>query len=281
MNDLRSVLWLGGPPAAGKSTVAQRIARRHGLRWYNSDAHTWEHRDRAVARGHPAAIRYERTPVPERWSTSLEERLVMSLHHERGPMVLEDLRTLPPAPLTIAEGTPITPQITGPHSGVWLLPTPEVQRSRLARRDLLPEVRELYEYLADEIATQVGKHEARTVIIDGSRSVEEVAAEVEALFADALAEGPRAMSPAERRRMLRYANRSFVSQYLTFFTRPWARALGGTGDVVLPFLCECAHESCQENVEFAVADFREPPDGISPAVLAPGHTGTPGDQPLL
>ncbi|MGP3978972.1 hypothetical protein ACTWQF_34155 [Streptomyces sp. 8N114] len=196
----------------------------------------------------------------------------MSLHYERGLMVLEDLHALPSAPLTIAEGTPITPQVAGLSCAVWLIPTPEVQRARLAERDLLPGVHELYQHVGDKIIAQVEKHKghAMTVPVDG-RSVEEITAEVEGIFANALVEGPRATTAAEKREMLRYANRAFVSQYLTFFTRPWAQALGDARDVVLPFLCECADWRCQEQVNLAVADFREPPNEASPAVLAPGH----------
>ena len=51
---LNHVLRIGGGSAAGKTTVARRIARRHGLRWNNADARTWEHRDRALRDGHSA-----------------------------------------------------------------------------------------------------------------------------------------------------------------------------------------------------------------------------------
>jgi replication-associated recombination protein RarA len=59
VRSLPNVLWLGGPPRSGKTTIARRIARRHGLRWYNADAHTWEHRDRALAAGSEPALRWE------------------------------------------------------------------------------------------------------------------------------------------------------------------------------------------------------------------------------
>jgi len=68
----------------------------------------------------------------------------MSLHHERGPMITDDLRALPRWPLTIAEGTPVTPPAAHAYGrahgrSVWLLPTPEFQRARLRERGIPPE----------------------------------------------------------------------------------------------------------------------------------------------
>lgn len=271
MDDLGSVMWLGGPPGVGKTTVARLLARRHGLRWYNADARTWVHRDRAIAAGHPAAIRYEEMPVPDRWSAPMEERLAMSLHHERGPMVRDDLLALPTAPLTIAEGTPITPKAVGSGRALWLIPTPELQLARLEERDLLPGVRELHEKLRDEITAEVKQFGGETVVVDGSCSLETVVAKVEYHFAGRLAGGPVATCQMERRRLLRHANRALVDQYETFFTRAWAQALGDTSDVVLSFSCECARSSCEEQIDLAVADFPAPPDDASPPLLAPGH----------
>jgi cytidylate kinase len=52
---VRHTLWIGGAPASGKTTVATRIARRHGLRLYSADTRTREHRDpRARWAGHGA-----------------------------------------------------------------------------------------------------------------------------------------------------------------------------------------------------------------------------------
>ena len=129
MNATRYAVWIGGPPGSGKSSIAKRIARRHGLRWYNADAHTWRHRDRALRGGNEAARRWERLKPEERWTKpSPEEQLAMSLHFERGPMIVEDVRRLPPTPLAIVEGSTVSPSIvsagiTERSHTVWLQPT--------------------------------------------------------------------------------------------------------------------------------------------------------------
>lgn len=63
---MADALWIGGPPGAGKTTVATRLMRRHGLRLYSSDTQTWAHRDRALAAGNAAAARWESLTPAER-----------------------------------------------------------------------------------------------------------------------------------------------------------------------------------------------------------------------
>jgi len=47
MNDvrhmLRHVLWIGGPPDAGKTTVADLLGRAHRLPVYHFDRHEMDH----------------------------------------------------------------------------------------------------------------------------------------------------------------------------------------------------------------------------------------------
>ncbi|MER6311239.1 hypothetical protein [Streptomyces sp. NPDC001657] len=211
-------------------------------------------------------------PIKERWTVPMADRLAMSLHYERGPMIVDDLLGLPSKPVTVAEGTPITPSIARYGCrAVWLLPAPELQRTRLIERGLPNGVRELYEHLRRVITDQVEMYGSRRLILDGYQSVEDTVAEVEDLFADALADGDTATTAMERRQLLRYANYALVSQYLTFYARPWAQSLGDVQTTVLEFACECASTGCEEQVELAVADFPQRGDGTSALVLAPGH----------
>jgi hypothetical protein len=266
---LRDVLWIGGPPGTGKTAVATRIARRHGLRWYGTDTRTWQHRDRALLAGNAAARRWEAMTPEQRWVHSTPtEMLDMSLHAERGPMVLDDLHALPDSPLVLAEGSTIPAHavsngLADRSRAVWLIPTPEFQRSLLAARGTPPGPTALYLLLRDKIAREASEHAVPTLTLDGSLDLEATVAVVEELFAEALAEGPRAETRAERRALLREANEAIAAQVRGYYARPWAE--GNAESVVREFLCECGNTACDASVRVPVAAL------ASGAVLVPGH----------
>jgi cytidylate kinase len=259
---VRHVLWIGGAPGSGKTTVATRLARRHGLRGYHADTRTWAHRDRALREGNQAAQRWEAWRYTRDASLRPEEMLAMSLHRERAQMVVDDLLATPPSPLTVAEGTPVSAAlIAGPARSVWLIPTRELQHERLTERD--GNANDLYLLLAAEIEREVREHGAPILMVDGSRTIDDTVAAVEELFADALATGPRAETPAERRALLREGNLAHVEQIRAFYGRPWAD--GDAETVERMFICECGDPECEASVALAVGLV-----GAEPA-LAPGH----------
>ena len=248
-------LWIGGPPAAGKTAVAVSLARRHGLRWYGSDTRTWEHRDRALANGSDAAQRFESLSPEERWSKPPSELVAMSLHRERLQMILDDVRALPERPLVVAEGTPITP--TGVATGaidanraLWLIPTRELQERRLLANGVGAGQARLYQALRDLVEQEAEEQRAPVLRLDGIVGVEGVVAEVEARFAEALAVGPGAATLEERQVLLRESNLSIVGQVRGYFARPWAN--GDANLSVLEFVCECGDPRCTETVRLTV-----------------------------
>jgi hypothetical protein len=261
---MRHVLWLGGPPASGKTTVATRLARRHGLRLYAADTRTWVHRDRALAAGVPAALRWEAMTLEERARSTPEQALELSLHRERGPMVVEDLLALPRAPLVVAEGSTVpAAAVTDRARAVWLLPSGEFQRARLEERGLSAGARGLFFLLAKTIEREAREHGVPILAVDDAATVADTVAAVEEHLGPALAVGPRAETLTERRALLREANEAVVAQMRGYYARPWAE--GDADEVVRTFVCECGDVGCEADVRLAVGVVHRSP------ALAPGH----------
>jgi hypothetical protein len=102
------------------------------------------------------------------------------------------------------------------------------------------------------IAQEVADHGAPSLVVDGSRDLNEMTDEVESRFRDALAGGARAQATGERRALLREANDQILAQCRGYLSRPWAGAAEET--FARDFLCECDDPFCEEELELTVAD---------------------------
>lgn len=269
LSSVQHVLWIGGAPGSGKTTIARRLARRHGLRLYSADTQTWVHRDRALRAGVAAAERWETLVPSQRWEQSSGELLELSLHAERGSMVLDDLECLPRSPLIVAEGSTlpawaISSGRVKPSNAVWLLPTAEFQTAQFVARQTAAGPQRLYRLLAEMAQWDAQDHGIPALTIDGSASVSETVASVEHLFGGVLTTAPKAVTPDERQQLLREMNQAVVDQVRGYYGRPWAE--GDAEVVVRLFACECAGPECEVDLALTVGLA-----SIGP-VLAAGHS---------
>ncbi|HET8569210.1 MAG TPA: hypothetical protein VFM93_09510 [Candidatus Limnocylindria bacterium] len=143
MDDLRDrlshVLWIGGAPLAGKTTLSRLLAGKYDLKIYNCDwHHVHEHRSRPAG----VAPGWDEMSMDERWlrptARELADRDAASWT-ARSRLVIEDLLVLPATRTIVAEGPSVfpwwvAPLVRSPRQGIWLVPTRELQESVLSRR---------------------------------------------------------------------------------------------------------------------------------------------------
>jgi hypothetical protein len=248
--------------------MARRLARAHGLRLYSADTRTWLHRDRALAAGVEAAEWFESLSPSERWDRSDDTLWEMSLHVERGPMVVDDLRALPPAPIVVAEGSTLPASVVSsgvadPWRVLWLLPTPAFQEAQLAATGVAEGPARLARLLRRRAEIDVGDHGLRTLIVDGSLGISDMVTTLERAFQAALAAGPVTTALDERRRLLREMNEDVVNQVRGYHRRPWA--VGAPDLVECLFVCECGRPTCEAEISAPVGRVAGEP------LFAAGH----------
>jgi hypothetical protein len=137
---LQNVHWIGGGSGAGKSTIARRLAARHGLSVYSTDDAMSDHSRRTTPQNAPWLSRFQDMDMDERWVDRSPQTMLATFHWYRGEgfdLVVEDLLHLPAGTGVIAEGFRLLPHLVEPllsnrTRAVWLLPTP---RFRLAALD--------------------------------------------------------------------------------------------------------------------------------------------------
>ncbi|GLW70968.1 hypothetical protein Kpho02_32670 [Kitasatospora phosalacinea] len=174
---LRRALWIGGAQWAGKSTVAELVARAHGLTVYHYDWHDARgHRDRRIARrvaaGLPTADPSPDLVWSERSPAEMAEETLAGFPTRFG-WVLDDLGGLFTARPVIAEGWGLRPELVAPlldspRRMVVLVPTEEFRQHQLRT---LPRAGALGVALRDPERAQANRvARDRLVAADAARS---------------------------------------------------------------------------------------------------------------
>ena len=134
---LRHVYWIGGGSGAGKSTIARRVAARHGLRLYATDDVMSDHASRSAPEDCPLLSGFMAMDMDERWVNRSPETMLETFHWFRGEgfdLIVDDLVRLPTEPGVIVEGFRLLPRLVKPllampGHAVWLLPTPDFRQA--------------------------------------------------------------------------------------------------------------------------------------------------------
>jgi thymidylate kinase len=282
-----NVIWLGGPPGSGKTTVARWLALKHGLRHWGADKYAQSHHKRAIAESLPSALRWESLTVDERWLAPPTEMAALSLemNDDRARVIIDDLRAQPDTAAVIAEGTPLRPSlisevIAGPASALWVIPTPEsIRRNLMVRggtataastdperavehrieRELLVSVQ------IEREAAELGLHVLR---VDAAKGLEDVRRDVETYFEPVLQRLPLARTDEQRAELRRDENLALLHHLREFLEE--APQVGSPATYVCEFNCECGRSEDRERVEMTLAAYEDVVEtGVR--VIAPSH----------
>jgi hypothetical protein len=143
MGDLRErlahVIWIGGGPQAGKTTLSRLLAGKWDLKIYNLDWHAV--REHELPR-RPAVAAFRALSMDERWATPSVQHLVeraIAIWQESFPFVLDDLLALARSRTVVAEGPGafpwcVAPIISSPRQALFLVPTGEWRDGAATRR---------------------------------------------------------------------------------------------------------------------------------------------------
>ncbi len=185
--------WIGGSPCAGKSSIAALLAARHGLVHFECDAGA-DRRLAKMARSRPPAFAEltelgtcERLARPPRWQASRE----VSFYREQFDFLLEEI---PSAPRVLVEGADLLPELlrridVPMERAIWVVPTPDFQLSHYRRRewvapyltDCAHPARAFANWMrrdilfAEHVRQRAAELGGTVIVVDGSRSVEEIA----------------------------------------------------------------------------------------------------------
>ena len=205
---LSHVLWIGGGPQAGKTTLSRMLAGKWDLKIYNLDWHTV--REHAVPehalRPGSAARAFTRLSMDERWAVPSPLDLLgrsIAVWQEGFALVLEDLLALPRSRTIVAEGPGafpwcVAPLLTSARQAIFLVPTGERRDLVAARRwgsgqvGRFPGIIERERALANvsardalldaRIASSCAELGLRCERVDGSRDLDATLELVEAQF---------------------------------------------------------------------------------------------------
>jgi hypothetical protein len=144
---LAHVHWIGGSPCSGKSTIANALVERHGLRYYDCDHAFYQHNEIINSAQQPVFYRVMRLKSEALWMRPVEQQTAeeIAIYREEFPLILEDLLALPTSQPVLAEGAALMPELVAPllhdpHQAVWIVPSAGFQLEHYSRRDWAKEV---------------------------------------------------------------------------------------------------------------------------------------------
>ena len=202
---LAHALWMGGSPCSGKSSIAEILAKRHGLHVYKCDDAFWKHAKCVDPVKHPTFHRMTRMTWDELWMRPAAVQIAdeFACYREQFGMIVDDLLALPRSTPIIAEGAALLPELVSGllsdrSRAVWVVPTESFQREHYTPEkrpfinDILARCQNPTQAFANwmnrdvgfakRVAEQAQALDLKVLTVDGRRTIEQNAEMVAKYF---------------------------------------------------------------------------------------------------
>jgi 2-phosphoglycerate kinase len=135
------IYWMGGSPCSGKSSIANTLADRYGLRLFRSDDHMDQHIRQADPVRQPAMAKIARMNWEQIWMRPVSEQVAdeLEFYREEFDQLCAELEQFPGKAPILAEGTAWLPELliragVSPARTFFLVPTATFQVQHYAQR---------------------------------------------------------------------------------------------------------------------------------------------------
>lgn len=140
-SDFQNIIWIGGSPCAGKSSIADAIAAERGWAVYRCDDEVERHAQLADPVRQPVFTRLNRLSCDELWMRPLDRQVAeeFAFYRDQFSLILDDLARFPSDRTVIAEGAALLPDLVDPaavarHRAIWIVPARSFQLEHYAKR---------------------------------------------------------------------------------------------------------------------------------------------------
>ena len=196
----KRVLFIGGSPCSGKSTVAERISKEYGAYYFKVDDFLDKFTHNAAKKGCPACKNSVTMAPDEIW---MREPLIQCkdeflIYDEISELVFEYLEKID-ADFIVTEGAAYTPNVMVKHGKkeyISIIPTPDFQISHYKEREWVPYILEGCSdkqqaflnwmerdiLFAKQVQTECEENAVPCIVNDGSRTQDEMFSIVKELF---------------------------------------------------------------------------------------------------
>ncbi len=196
----KRVLFIGGSPCSGKSTVAERISKEYGACYFKIDDYLDEFVNVAAQKGYPACKNCVTMTPDEIWmrEPSIQCKEEFLIYDEISESVFEHLNKVD-ADFIVTEGAGYTPNVMmkyGRKEYISIVPTPDFQISHYKQREWVSYIlkdcsdpqQAFHNWMerdilfAKQVKSECEKNAVPCIVNDGCRSQDEMFGYVKELF---------------------------------------------------------------------------------------------------